>query len=126
MAVKKSVPLPKLLKKTQEVFNRYIRQRDSDGVTFTCISCGQVRFVDQMDAGHYVPQKGGSSVRFDEWNVNGECKKCNGFDSFHLIGYRKNLIEKIGLKAVEELEGKRNDVKKWTRSELEEIINRYK
>jgi hypothetical protein len=79
-----------------------------------------------MDAGHYVPQKGGSALRFDEWNVNGECKKCNGFDPFHLVGYRKNLIEKIGLKAVEELEAKRNEVKKWTRDELLEIVNRYK
>jgi hypothetical protein len=78
-----------------------------------------------MDAGHYVPQKGGSYLRFHEWNINGECKGCNGFDQFHLIGYRKRLIDKIGEDAVKWLEENRHTVKKWTRSELEEIINKY-
>ncbi len=39
--------------------------------------------VDQMNAGHYVPVKGGSALRFNEYNVNGECIRCNGFDEFH-------------------------------------------
>jgi hypothetical protein len=115
--------------KAQQVFNRYIRKRDSwDGNwqgVFECISCGMILPVDQMDAGHYVPQKGGSFLRYHEWNVNGECKKCNGFDQFHLIGYRKRLIDKIGEDAVKWLEENRHTVKKWTRSELEEIINKY-
>lgn len=112
--------LPKLLAKTQEVFNRYIRKRDEG---LPCISCGKYR---DLQAGHYVPQKGGSFLRFHEWNVNGECSVCNGFDQFHLIGYRKRLIEKIGLDAVEWLEANRNTVKKWTRTELEQIIQKYK
>ena len=101
------------------VFNAYIRERDKD---LPCIACGM---YNKLQAGHYVPQKGGSFLRFDEWNVNGECQGCNGFDQFHLIGYRKRLIEKIGIDAVEYLEDNRHKVKKWTRSELEEIIKKY-
>jgi hypothetical protein len=78
-----------------------------------------------MDAGHYVPVRGGSFLRFHEWNVNAECKGCNGFDDFHLVGYRKNLIEKIGIENVQWLEANRRTVKKWTRSELEIIIQKY-
>jgi hypothetical protein len=78
-----------------------------------------------MNAGHYVPVKGGSALRFNENNVNGECIRCNGFDEFHLIGYRKNLIKKIGIKKVEVLERMRNDVCKWDRTTLNHIVKTY-
>jgi hypothetical protein len=123
--MRKLKSVPKLLKDAQQVFNRYIRQRDSEDGWFVCISCGNTYPTDLMDAGHYVPQKGGSYLRFHEWNVHGECKRCNGFDQFHLIGYRKRLIGKIGTYGVQWLEENRHTVKKWSRSELEEIIKKY-
>ena len=118
--------IPKLTAKAQRIFNAYIRERDSRNGYFTCISCFRSMPIDQMDAGHYVPVKGGSFLRFNEYNVNGECKRCNGFDEFHLIGYRKHLIMKIGKEMVEWLEKHRFEVKKWTRSELNEIITKHK
>jgi hypothetical protein len=36
--------------------------------------------------------------------VNSQCKKCNYFLSGNLLEYRKNLIVKIGLEAVEKLD----------------------
>lgn len=117
----KVVPLPKLLKRTEEVFNRWVRNRDADD---PCISCGEHK--ENYDAGHFVPVKGGSFLRFHEWNVNKECKSCNGFDGFHLVGYRKNLIKKIGVEKVEWLEANRRTVKKWEREELEYLITKYK
>jgi len=121
----KSLTLSKLMAKAQKVFNAWIRQRDSKDGYFTCISCFRTLPVDQMNAGHYVPVKGGSALRFNEYNVNGECVRCNGFDEFHLIGYRKNLIKKIGIKKVEQLEKMRNDIHKWDRSDLNYIIKNY-
>jgi hypothetical protein len=121
----KSLTLPKLLAKAQKVFNAWIRVRDSKEGYFTCIACFRTLPIDQMNAGHYVPVKGGSALRFNENNVNGECIRCNGFDEFHLIGYRKNLIKKIGLKKVEQLERMRNDVCKWDRTTLNHIIKTY-
>lgn len=114
-------PLPKLIKQAEKVFNAYIRERDKD---LPCISCGRHR--DNYDAGHFVPVKNSSYLRFHEWNVNKECKGCNGFDEFHLIGYRRNLVSKIGEGAVTWLEENSRQVKKWSRSELEEIIQKYK
>ena len=114
-------PLPKLIKEAEKVFNAYIRKRDAD---LPCISCGQHK--ENYDAGHYVPVTYGSYLRFNEWNVNKECKYCNGFDEFHLIGYRRNLINKIGLEAVEWLESNRRVIHKWSREELESIIKKYK
>jgi 5-methylcytosine-specific restriction endonuclease McrA len=119
------ITIPKLTAKAQKVFNAYIRKRDSDNGYFTCISCGQTKDSTQMDAGHYVPVKGSSALRFDEYNVNGECKSCNGFDQFHLIGYRRNLIDKVGERKVMELEHQHRLIKKWSRTELNEIIDKY-
>lgn len=122
---KKEPSVTQLIAKAQKIFNAYIRQRDSNGGYFTCISCNKDFPVSQMDAGHYVPVKRGSFLRLHEWNTNGECKGCNGFDDFHLIGYRKNLINKIGQEAVNWLEENRHTLKKWTKVELIEIINTY-
>jgi len=118
--------IPKLTAKAQKVFNAYIRKRDSQDGYFTCISCGRTLTTDQMDAGHFAPVKGGSALRFDEYNVNGECKKCNGFDEFHLIGYRRGIIEKYGEGVLLHLEQNARLVKKWSRTELNDIIERYK
>lgn len=122
---KKTITLPKLTEKAQKVFNAWIRSRDSKDSYFTCISCFKTLPTESMNAGHYVPVKGGSFLRFHEDNVNGECQRCNGFDEFHLIGYRKHLLLKIGKKRVQWLEDNRNKVYKWSKSELENIINNY-
>jgi hypothetical protein len=118
--------IPKLTAKAQKVFNSYIRFRDSEDGHFVCISCGRTLTTDLMDCGHYAPVKQSSFLRFNEYNCSGECKKCNGFDEFHLIGYRKNLINKIGLEMVEWIDANYRTPKKWTRSELLEIIEKYK
>lgn len=78
-----------------------------------------------MQAGHYMAGTN-SSVRFHELNVNGECETCNCFDPNHLVGYRKNLIDKIGLEAVEQLEIEAHKPHKWDRQELLDIIKKYK
>jgi len=113
--------LPKMLEKTQRVFNSYIRSRDF-GVA--CISCGK----EGNQAGHYFPVKGFSALRFDEWNVNLQCPGCNLFLHGNQAMYRIGLVEKIGERGVAELESKAigNRVKKWGIDELKEIINKYK
>lgn len=122
---KKEKKLTLLTKEAQTVFNRYIRKRDSENGYFTCISCQKTMETNRMNAGHYVPVARSKFLRFNEWNTNGECEGCNCFDEFHLIGYKKNLTEKIGKKAVEWLEDNSRKLKKYTREELEEIIKKY-
>ena len=120
MKTKKLTPLPKLLKDAGEVFNRWIRLRDHNE---PCISCG--KHQQKYDAGHYVPVSKSSFLRFNEHNVNKECGGCNCFDEGHLIGYRQNLVKKIGEENVKWLEENRHTVKRWTRQELEWIITNY-
>ena len=114
--------LPKMLEKTQRVFNSYIRSRDEG---LPCISCGSDK---GNQAGHYFTVKGFSALRFDEWNVNLQCAGCNLFLHGNQAMYRIGLVDKIGSKGVAELESKAigNRVKKWGIDELKEIINKYK
>ena len=116
---KKLIPLPRLLKKAEKVFNSYIRRRDQG---LKCISCdhGEVQH-----AGHYLNQGQHSLFRFDETNVNGQCVGCNLFRHGNLINYRKGLIKRYGSEAVEFMESQGSYTKKWSRSELEEIITKY-
>lgn len=115
---KKLVSLPKLLKKTQIIFNRWIRNRDRDK---GCISCG----AEVTEAGHYLSQGHNSALRFNEFNTNGQCTRCNCFLHGHLIAYRQGLIKRYGEEKVLMLENNGSKVKKWSRFELEAIILMY-
>jgi hypothetical protein len=112
--------LPKLLAKTQVIFNAWIRERDKNN---GCISCGG----EVNHAGHYYSQGHYSSLRFNPINVNGQCIKCNTYMHGNLINYRKGLIKKYGPEVVENLENTAevHKVYKWDRLDLELIITNY-
>lgn len=119
-----------LKRQLQPLFNKFIRQRDSEDGYFTCISCSGTLPVDEMNAGHFYPTKGYDGLRFDEDNCHGECQKCNGFDPMHLLGYEKNLIAKITVLGYAELQFRASEYKKhghkWSRITLGEMIEYYK
>ena len=114
-----------LVKKLDKVFSQYIRLRDTfPNGTFRCISCGQIKPFEQADAGHYHSRRH-MSTRFDEENVSSECRFCNRFSADHLIGYRENLIKKIGMQRFQMLEVRAHGTKKWSCFELEQLIKYY-
>ncbi|WP_196248838.1 recombination protein NinG [Burkholderia multivorans] len=119
------------LRELQTVFNRWIRARDAD---LPCISCGRpASWKGQWDAGHYRSVGSNPAVRFDPLNVNKQCGPCNVHLSGNLIAYRAGLVAKIGLEAVERLEGPHlplkltiaeiQDMKAFYRAELRKISN---
>lgn len=111
--------LPKLTAKAQKIFNAWVRNRDKEN---GCISCG----AEVQHAGHYFSVGHHSALRFDEYNVNGQCLRCNNFLHGNLIRYRQGLVNKYGENKVLLLEGTAHKVKKWTRLELDWIISNYK
>jgi hypothetical protein len=119
----KAITLPKLKAKLQLVFNAYIRARDKGK---PCISCGKPK---DLQAGHFYPVRMYDGLRFNEDNCHGECAGCNGFDDMHLLGYCKNLKERIGENAFERLKTMAGDYKrdgyKWSRSELIDLLEYY-
>ena len=109
------------LKLAQQVFNKFIRQRDKG---LNCISCDKP--CKKENAGHYFSSGGHANVRFDENNVHLQCEHCNTFLSGNLIFYRENLIKKIGIESFEALENKAKITRKFSISEVKEIIEIYK
>jgi hypothetical protein len=123
---KKASSLSTLVDKLDKVFSQYIRMRDAmPSGFFRCISCGQIKPIQKADAGHYYSRRH-MSTRFDEDNVHAECSSCNRFSAEHIIGYRENLIKKIGEQRFLLLEVKANDTKKWSSFELEQLIKYYR
>lgn len=113
--------IPELKKTAQKYFNKYIRLRDRDLPCISCQgNCGKV------DAGHYIAQGSSGALRYNEDNVHAQGVGCNRWKHANLVEYRVNLVKKIGEDRVKWLEAHRHDVKKWSREELEEIINKYK
>lgn len=113
-----------LIQLAQKETNEYVRLRDQDK---PCISCG-VRSV--SDAGHYIAVGRCEKLRFDLDNINGQCEKCNRFGGGEIIDYRQNLIKKIGIDRVENLEMKyqfyKRDISKWDKIEIVLHIRRIR
>jgi len=109
------------LKMTQQVFNKWIRQRDAG---LNCISCDKP--CKKENAGHYFSSGGHANVRFDENNVHLQCEYCNTFLHGSLIEYGVNLEKKIGKDEFIILREKAYETRKFTKIELKELIKIYK
>lgn len=108
------------LKEVQTVFNTYIRKRDNG---LNCISCQKPPL--KKNAGHYRSVGSCPELRFEEMNVHLQCEHCNTYLHANLIEYRKHLINKIGLKNVEWIEGN-HEPKRYTKEQLIELKEIYK
>lgn len=111
-----------LTKKAQAIFNKFIRLRDAEK---PCISCGKV-LVGKFDAGHYYSSGHHKAVTFDEDNVHGQCVFCNQHLHGNIINYQIGIAQRIGADAVFQLNKKANQIRKFSRDELFEIIEKYK
>lgn len=80
------------IKILQSVFNNYIRLRDKEK---PCISCDKP-LKGKYDAGHYFSVGGYPNVRFDEFNVWGQCVYCNQHKHGAIHEYTQGLIKRIG------------------------------
>lgn len=118
----KDLTTGQLTQKLQRVFNQFIRLRDKSR---PCISCGS---WNDLQAGHYFPAGHYSWLRFDETNVNHQCKRCNYFLSGNQAQYRVGLLTRYGQKTVENLEMRAmlKTITKHGRFELIQLIAYYK
>lgn len=124
---KKLTPLPKLVKKLDDVFQMCIRYRDN----FTCITCGK-KFPrgerTQCHAGHYI-SRGVYSTRWDEENVAAQCQSCNLKQSLADVEtihkFEQQLKMRYGDEVIDRLFEKKHQVFKLNRVWLEDMIDFY-
>lgn len=112
--------------RVQKLANRYARLRDCNGEGGAmCISCYGWFDFDELDGGHFIPATS-QVVRYDERNINAQCRKCNRFLHSNARNYYKGMIRKYGIAVTEELEAQEHRTKKWTLEELAVIEVYYK
>jgi hypothetical protein len=108
-------------REAQTAFNAWVRARD-DGLP--CISCGR-HHQGQWHAGHYLSTGARPELRYTESNVHRQCAPCNTHLSGNAVLYRIGLVNRIGLDAVEWLEGP-HPLPKWTADEYKAIRDTYR
>lgn len=89
------------IKEAQAAVNKYVRMRDIYK-GYGCISCKKDYDGNKYnwDAGHLISRKN-PKTRFNLWNINLQCVKCNRYGYGELLEYRSNLIARIGKDKVE-------------------------
>jgi len=122
---KKKETLSTWKEKLDRIFSRYIKQRDMINGKGQCISCGDVFTIDQLDAGHFRSRKY-MSTRYDEMNVQLQCRKCNRFNSGEAYQFGQALDEKYGEGTALKLIQKSYEIKKYTVDELKSLYDYYK
>lgn len=125
MPKRKAATLPSLIKKLDRIFSTYIRLRDADeSGTCACVTCGKLDHYKNMHCGHFIKRQH-QSVRFDERNTAAQCVRCN----LHMGGcqdeYGAHISQKYGHEVLYELLRLKRTAKKWTRDELNEMIQKY-
>lgn len=113
----------------QRSFNEFIRLRDRNQA---CISCGVTNEQlaekwkgGKWDGGHYRSVGSAPHLRFTETNCHKQCKKCNKYESGNHVEYRKGLIKRIGLDAVEAIEADQGPLK-LTVEQIKERLKQYR
>ena len=115
-----------LLINVRTVVHEYIRERDKGR---PCVSCGQP-WNDTFQAGHWKKAETYPELRYNEFNINGQCKGCNLFSDGNVQKYTDRAAERIGEGNRDEIEriaasSKKNNFK-WDRQELIKIREKFK
>ena len=108
-------------KDTQQAFNEWVRLRDAD---LPCVSCGR-HHDGQYHAGHYRTVAANPAIRFEPLNVHKQCAPCNNHKSGDIVNYRIELVKRIGVEAVEWLEGP-HEPKRYTVEQLKAMTAEYR
>jgi hypothetical protein len=96
-------PKGQYMREAQVAVNAYVRERDRK---LPCISCGTSYPDDRVnvwDAGHLRSVGASPATRFNLFNINKQCVRCNRYLSANAVMYKAALIEKIGFDRVEKL-----------------------
>ena len=112
-------------KKLWKVFSLFIRMRDADeNGNCKCITCGFTAHFKRFDAGHGIPRQH-KATKFDERNVNSQCKRCNGFEGGKREVYKEEVNRRYGEGTWEKLEVMSRSVCKRGQFEIDVMTTHY-
>lgn len=101
-AKEKIKPRAAYMKEAQAVINRYVRLRDAH---LGCVSCERpATWQGQWHASHFRSRGAAPHLRFNLHNIHKACSICNNHLSGNIMGYRPELVRRIGEERVALLE----------------------
>lgn len=120
---KKTKTIAKLVDAAAVLLQKYVRLKAMDEQGYVaCVTCGAVKhWKDHMHGGHFV-SRAAVATKLMEENVHPQCSHCNSFRSEDMIAYTLYMQDMYGRPFVEELQRLKSIPKKYTRLEVEEII----
>jgi hypothetical protein len=122
----KKPTLSGLKRKAWKLFSEWIRRKDADeGGTVSCYTCGKPIYWKEAHAGHAIPGRH-NAVLFDADIVRPQCPRDNLFLGGRYEVFAAKLIRENGLEWFEKKLSGAREVVKYSRSDLEEIINLYR
>jgi len=116
----------KIVSKLDAIFSKYVRKRlvDADGFG-VCFTCGVSKHWSEVDAGHFQSRMK-MSTRWDEMNVQFQCKHCNMTNGGQQYIFGKRLDEVYGEGTADALHRKSQMIHKFSIQDLRDMIEFYK
>jgi len=125
-----------LRKRVGVKFRKYCQLRDlvkfpNGNIVAKCMACGREQIINcsydlkKWHSSHYHNEDRYESIALDEENVNLCCYTCNKIMSGNKSDYEENLRVKIGDERFEALKIRKNEIKKYSYGELQELDRLY-
>lgn len=116
----------KLIKQLDKVFSQFVRMRACDDSGHgRCFTCGMHKHWKEVDAGHFM-SRAKMPTRWDELNVQFQCKRCNGFRSGEQYKFAQELDARYGMGTADGLVFESNQTMKFGVHDLRDMIETYK
>lgn len=115
----------KLKAKAWAEFSKYIRNKYAIDGSAKCYTCGKLKTIKELQAGHGIGGRG-NSILFEERVVRPQCAGCNIFGRGQYRIFTRKLIAELGLDVYDELTTQADTLKKLTEKDLQEIYEKYK
>ena len=118
--------LTPLKNKLWKIISEYIRRKYADeNEMVSCVTCGHYAHISKMQAGHFIPQAQGNSVRWLEDNIHPQCFRCNMNLGGNGAEYYPFMIATYGQARVDEIRALSRKTIKLTVDDYEELIEEY-
>lgn len=115
----------KLVENLDKVFSIYIRNRFAKNGNATCITCGTIKEVKQLQCGHFMSRKH-YSTRWNETNCQVQCYTCNVMQYGQQYRFGLYLNATYGENTAEDLHILSKQTVKFSDIDLEIMIEDYK
>lgn len=125
MVKRKQLTIPKLKKKLDTVFSKWVRYSETENGWGRCVTCGKRKKFEDLDCGHFI-SRNWTILRWDPRNCHTQCKYCNRFAGGEIDEYFLWIDKTYGDGTARKMISHKHDIFKLERSWLEEQIEIYK